>query len=151
MVFQNYASDTTWCRLGVVNGGLAKVDGTSQQTGSGMRSSIYRPEQDNSHLLQDKRDRSIEKEKVNIKAINKYGSNVISSFVLVLQDIRAIYLFFSLMINLNMAMNFSYFLSQLFLLWILQPHPLKKKKADFILMIFLQFSPSWCILLNCFV
>lgn len=68
----------TCCRPGVANGGLAKVDGTSQQTGSGMRSSIYRPEQDNSHLLQDKRDRSIEKEKVNIKAINKYGNNIIS-------------------------------------------------------------------------
>ncbi|KAL3535574.1 hypothetical protein ACH5RR_004035 [Cinchona calisaya] len=53
------------------NGSVRKVDGASQQSGSGTRSSISRPEQDNSSLLHDKRDRPIDKERANLKAINK--------------------------------------------------------------------------------
>ncbi|XP_071911147.1 uncharacterized protein [Coffea arabica] len=55
----------------VANGGMSKVDGSSQQSSSGTRSSISRLEQDNSPLLHDKRDRPTDKEKVNMKAINK--------------------------------------------------------------------------------
>ena len=51
---------------------MSKVDGSSQQSSSGTRSSISRLEQDNSPLLHDKRDRPTDKEKVNLKAINKY-------------------------------------------------------------------------------
>lgn len=59
------------CRL-VANGGVSKVDGASQQNGPGIRSSISRPKQDNSPLLHDKRDRLPERERVTLKAINKY-------------------------------------------------------------------------------
>lgn len=55
----------------VANGGMSKVDSSSQQSSSGTRSSISRLEQDSSTLLHDKRDRPTDKEKVNLKAINK--------------------------------------------------------------------------------
>ncbi|KAL3532650.1 hypothetical protein ACH5RR_006171 [Cinchona calisaya] len=54
-----------------VNGGVGKADGAPQQNGSGIRSSISRPEHDNSPLVHEKRDRPIEKERVNLKAMNK--------------------------------------------------------------------------------
>jgi hypothetical protein len=63
-------------RPGVPNGavGVGKSDGISQQTGLGMRSSIPRTDADNSSLTNDRRDRPIgsDKERVNIRAVNKY-------------------------------------------------------------------------------
>ena len=63
-------------RPGVPNGvvGVGKSDGNSQQTGFGMRSSVPRTDADNSSLINDRRDRPIgsDKERVNIRAINKY-------------------------------------------------------------------------------
>ncbi|KVI12220.1 hypothetical protein Ccrd_009354 [Cynara cardunculus var. scolymus] len=64
---------------GVVGGG--KADGSSQQASVGIRSSIPRPEQENTSLLHDKRDRSTssEKERTNLRSINK--SNVREEFI----------------------------------------------------------------------
>ncbi|XP_057968447.1 uncharacterized protein LOC131157978 [Malania oleifera] len=62
-------------RPGVANGavGVGKADGISQQICSGIRSSIPRTDQDNSSVLNDKRDRSVcsDKERVNVRAVNK--------------------------------------------------------------------------------
>ncbi|KAI9112624.1 hypothetical protein K1719_016547 [Acacia pycnantha] len=62
-------------RLGVSNGtvGAGKSDGTSQQTGLGVRASTPRNDQDNSSLINDRRDRPInsDKERVNFRAVNK--------------------------------------------------------------------------------
>ncbi|KAK2991088.1 hypothetical protein RJ640_021552 [Escallonia rubra] len=68
-------NDSYGFRPGAANGvvGVGKADGTSQQTGLGMRSSIPRAEQDNSSILHDRRDRSTgsDKERVNLRAVNK--------------------------------------------------------------------------------
>lgn len=68
-------NDSYGFRQGAVSGGVGvgKTDGTSQQTGLGMRSSIPRPEQDNGSLLHDKRDRisSSDKDRTNLRAVNK--------------------------------------------------------------------------------
>ncbi|KAM7258644.1 hypothetical protein ACFE04_014385 [Oxalis oulophora] len=64
--------DSHGYRPGVTNG-VGKSDGISQQTGLGVRSSIPRADLDNSSLSNDKRERptSSEKERVNLKAVNK--------------------------------------------------------------------------------
>ncbi|KAJ9548103.1 hypothetical protein OSB04_020646 [Centaurea solstitialis] len=62
---------------GVVGGG--KLDGSPQQASMGIRSSIPRPEQENTSLLHDKRDRSTssEKERTNLRSINNsYGLSI---------------------------------------------------------------------------
>ncbi|XP_028753555.1 uncharacterized protein LOC114713134 isoform X2 [Neltuma alba] len=60
---------------GVSNGtvGAGKSDGTSQQTGLGLRASTPRNDQDNSSLINDRRDRPInsDKERLNFRAVNK--------------------------------------------------------------------------------
>lgn len=56
--------------------GVGKADGTVQQTSAGQRSSIPKAEQDNSSNLHDRKDRpvSVERERANIRAINKASS-----------------------------------------------------------------------------
>ncbi|XP_059633157.1 uncharacterized protein LOC132275956 [Cornus florida] len=68
-------NDSHGFRPGVANGavGVGKADGTSQQTGLGMRSSIPRADQDNSSHVHDRRDRptGLDKERMNLRAANK--------------------------------------------------------------------------------
>ncbi|KAI3443604.1 hypothetical protein Pfo_000269 [Paulownia fortunei] len=70
-------TDAHGFRSGTANGGLGvgKAEATSQ-TSSGMRSSISRTDSDNSSLLHERRERPSgqEKERVNLKAINKANS-----------------------------------------------------------------------------
>lgn len=68
--------------------GLGKGEATTQ-TSSGMRSSISRTDSDNSSLLHERRERpnGQEKERVNLKAVNKYGN----IFILVSINIFRIY------------------------------------------------------------
>ncbi|XP_058213598.1 uncharacterized protein LOC131325380 isoform X10 [Rhododendron vialii] len=63
-------------RPGVANGavGVGKADAVSQPTSLGMRSSMPKPDQDNSSILHDRRDRpaaSSDKERVNVRTVNK--------------------------------------------------------------------------------
>ncbi|XP_073289815.1 uncharacterized protein [Primulina huaijiensis] len=70
-------NDSHGSRPGVANGGLGvgKAEATSQ-TSSGIRSSISRTDSDNSSLLHERRERPSgqEKERVNLKAVNKASS-----------------------------------------------------------------------------
>lgn len=61
--------------------GLGKSEATSQ-TSSGMRSSMSRTDSDNSSVLHEKRERpnGQEKERVDLKAVNKYGIHLFLSF-----------------------------------------------------------------------
>lgn len=61
--------------------GLGKSEATSQ-TSSGMRSSMSRTDSDNSSVLHEKRERpnGQEKERVDLKAVNKYGNTMIFEF-----------------------------------------------------------------------
>ncbi|XP_058213593.1 uncharacterized protein LOC131325380 isoform X5 [Rhododendron vialii] len=66
-------------RPGVANGavGVGKADAVSQPTSLGMRSSMPKPDQDNSSILHDRRDRpaaSSDKERVNVRTVNKTNS-----------------------------------------------------------------------------
>lgn len=69
------SNDSHSFRSAVSNGtvGAGKSDGTSQQTGLGVRASTPRNDQDNSSLISDRRDRPInsDKERVNFRAVNK--------------------------------------------------------------------------------
>lgn len=55
--------------------GLGKGEATSQ-TSSGMRSSMSRTDSDNSSVLHERRERpnGQEKDRVNLKSVNKYGN-----------------------------------------------------------------------------
>ncbi|GMH16532.1 hypothetical protein Nepgr_018373 [Nepenthes gracilis] len=68
-------NDSHGFRPGVGNGalGVGKPEGSLQQTGSGVRSSISRGEQENNSVLCDKKECSIasDKERINLKAVNK--------------------------------------------------------------------------------
>ncbi|XP_071721469.1 uncharacterized protein [Rutidosis leptorrhynchoides] len=78
-------NDSHVFRPGAANGvvGCVKADGPAQQANVGPRSSIPRPEQENTSLLHDKRDRSTstssEKDRSNIRSSNK--SNVREEFI----------------------------------------------------------------------
>ncbi|KAA8534812.1 hypothetical protein F0562_029746 [Nyssa sinensis] len=77
-------NDSHGYRPSVANGaaGGGKADGTSQQTHLGMRSSIPRADQDSSALLYDRRDRpsGSDKERVNLRAVNKPKTNLREDF-----------------------------------------------------------------------
>lgn len=71
-------NDSHVFRPGVPSGtvGVGKADGILQPSGAGIRSSILKAEQDNSSHLHDRRDRpaSVDKEKANLRAVNKTNS-----------------------------------------------------------------------------
>lgn len=77
--FNLYVPLLSECRHGTNTGGigLGKADATSPQASIAVRSSFSKAEQDNGLLLHDRRDRPIgsEKEKLNVRAVNKYGNN----------------------------------------------------------------------------
>ncbi|KAJ9551270.1 hypothetical protein OSB04_015315 [Centaurea solstitialis] len=62
-------------RPGAANGGIGagKADGTAQQASMGIRSSIPRPDQENTSFFHDKRDptNNLELERTNVRALNK--------------------------------------------------------------------------------
>ncbi|GJV55341.1 hypothetical protein Tco_1456346 [Tanacetum coccineum] len=69
-------------RLEAANGGTVsgKADVISKQTGIGVRSSVPRPEQENTSFFHDKRDQiSLEQERKNVRALNK--ANVPEDFI----------------------------------------------------------------------
>lgn len=73
-------TDSDGFRPGVANGamGVGKADAVSQPTSLGMRSSMPKPDQDNSSILHDRRDRpaaSSDKERVNVRTVNKYAEH----------------------------------------------------------------------------
>ncbi|KAK7265396.1 hypothetical protein RJT34_33016 [Clitoria ternatea] len=72
------SNDSHSFRAGVSNGtvGAGKSDGTSQQTGLGIRASTPRNDQDNNSLVNDRRGRPVssDKERVNVRAVNKATS-----------------------------------------------------------------------------
>ena len=76
--------------------GLGKSEATSQ-TSSGMRSSMSRTDSENSSVLHERRERSNgqEKERMNLKAVNKYGNIFISVFTISFTELfdEAIYRF----------------------------------------------------------
>ncbi|KAF7806763.1 uncharacterized protein G2W53_038924 [Senna tora] len=69
------SNDSHSFRSGASNGtvGAGKSDGTSQQTGLGVRASTPRNDQDNNTLINDRRDRPVssDKDRVNFRAVNK--------------------------------------------------------------------------------
>lgn len=72
-------NDSHGFRPVVANGAVAvgKADGVSQPTSLGMRSSMPKPDQDSSSILHDRRDRptaSLDKERVNVRTVNKTNS-----------------------------------------------------------------------------
>lgn len=75
----------TCYRSGIANGsvGVGKSEGISQPTGLGPRSSIPRTDLDNSSHLNDRRDRPVppDKERVNLKAVNKYANFFSTYFI----------------------------------------------------------------------
>lgn len=64
-------------RPGVYNGavGVGKIDGISQPTGLSVRSMTPRADLENNSLLNDRRERphGSDKERVNIRSVNKYA------------------------------------------------------------------------------